>query len=153
MHPFKLSSQVTVKKGTDKVTLEQNPKAPQKLVLGSGSKCGLRLKAGPNVDEEHAVVESKGGRVYLTAKPTPAGADPMSMSLIPKPSFCWLNGAELRPGIAYLVAPGSTARFGSADNAGEEVAFEFAEQGGNNPLLMAVMKSMATNDDVKKRLD
>lgn len=140
--------QVIITGAGQKVTLEQGAQA-QRICLGRSARCQLQLTS-PNLDDEHAVIESKGGRVYLTAKP--GSNDPMAVvSLIPKPSLVFLNGSELRPAIAYLVPENAKVHFGSAQ--GEEVTVEFAEQGGNNPLLLQVMKSMASNDDVKKRLD
>lgn len=54
----------------------------------------------------------------------------------------WLEGTELRLGVNYMVAPGSTLNFGSAD--GNALVAEFEEAGGAGGMADMLMKGMAS---------
>ncbi len=58
------------------------------------------------VEQQHAKLERKGGRVFCTAL---AGDEDDLLG----ETHTWMNGTGLRHGVAYLVAPGSTLAFGA----------------------------------------
>lgn len=98
--------------------------------------------SGSNCQADHARLEHTNGRVYCTA----LAGDPDDFLCS---TFTWLNGNELRRGVAYLVQPGSKISFGNSDNA---ITVDFEEQSGVSPALEMVMKGMASSDDIKKRI-
>ncbi|KAK9834361.1 hypothetical protein WJX84_010492 [Apatococcus fuscideae] len=93
--------------------------------------------------EQHALLETRSGSLYLTA----LKGDPESIT---SQSFTWLNGSPLRPGVAYLLGTGAELEFGST---GSPCRVEFQQKDQENPMLGMLMKSMATNEEVRKQLE
>jgi hypothetical protein len=56
---------------------------------------------------EHGKIEYKSGRVFVTA--LSGDVDDFASG-----TAVWLGEAELRPGVAYMVAPGSILAFGES---------------------------------------
>ena len=98
------------------------------------------------VAAEHARLELKSGRLFCTAL---AAADPDSLL---SPTFTWLEGSELRAGVAYLVAPAATLAFG--ERGASLVVTEFTES-GSNAMADMLMKGMASqaSKEVQDRLE
>jgi hypothetical protein len=97
------------------------------------------------------VVEVKSGRTFLTAQ---KNAD--SLNLFTARSATWLNGSEIRPGVAYMLAPGSTVSFGAEAAAAGGVGFTVQtpeEKSAASPLMQMMMQNLAQSDEVKKRLE
>ena len=67
-------------------------------------------------------------------------------------SFTYIDGAEVRPGVSYLVAPLATLSFGVAAG-GNALRVSFEEQGQVSPLMAMAMQGMAQNADVRKQLE
>ncbi|KAK9834360.1 hypothetical protein WJX84_010492 [Apatococcus fuscideae] len=101
------------------------------------------LLCHPQVQEQHALLETRSGSLYLTA----LKGDPESIT---SQSFTWLNGSPLRPGVAYLLGTGAELEFGST---GSPCRVEFQQKDQENPMLGMLMKSMATNEEVRKQLE
>lgn len=57
------------------------------------------------VQHQHARLERKGGRVFCTA--LAGDADDLLSD-----THTWLDGSQLRHGVAYMVAPGAQLAFG-----------------------------------------
>lgn len=55
------------------------------------------------VAESHAKLEYKSGRLFCTA---------LLGEFMTDPTLTWIDGVELRPGVAYMVAPGAIIAFG-----------------------------------------
>ena len=98
------------------------------------------------VHSEHAKIEYKSGRLFLTAL---YAADPDN---ILSSTATWLEGTELRLGVNYMVAPGSKLTFGTAD--GNALVAEFEEGGGAGGLADMLMKGMASqaSKEVQEKL-
>lgn len=102
---------------------------------------------GADVVAEHARLEFRSGRLFCTAL---HAADPDALL---SPTATWLAGSELRPGVAYMVAPGGTLSFGV--EGANALTAEFEEAGGGGAMAEMLMKGMAagsTNAEVKDRL-
>lgn len=57
------------------------------------------------VAEAHAKLEHKSGRVFCTA---------LLGEFMTDSTLTWIDGTELRPGVAYMVAPGASIAFGES---------------------------------------
>ncbi|KAK9814589.1 hypothetical protein WJX72_008289 [[Myrmecia] bisecta] len=114
-----------------------------KLTIGAGPNCEVhvRSKASP----EHAIIEARSGRVFCTAL---AGDDDDLFT----DTFCWLNGTQLRKGVAYLLEPGSQIAIGAPD---QVYTVDFKDQGGSDAMMEVLMKSMASqaSEEVKRVLN
>lgn len=114
------------------------------VVVGCQAQADVKL-VGQQVDAEHAKLELKGGRLFCTA----LSGDP---ELLLSPTRCWLDGSEMRAGVAYMVAPGACLAFGTPENT---VTVQFAEQGGSNAMADMLFKGMASqaSEEVQQHLD
>ncbi|KAK9839564.1 hypothetical protein WJX84_008242 [Apatococcus fuscideae] len=113
-----------------------------KMLVGSSPDSDLRL-SNPRVQEQHAELEMRGGSLYLTA----LHGDPED---IRSESFTWLNGAPLRPGVAYLLGTGAELDFGSQ---GDSCKIDFHQKAGDSSMMEMLMKNMASSEDVRRQLD
>lgn len=67
----------------------------------------------------------------------------------------WIDDAEARPGVAYVLSSGSTVVFGSKDAAaGGTFKVQFEEPTGSNPLVEMLMQGAAAgaSAEVKQAL-
>lgn len=95
---------------------------------------------------EHAILEARNGRVFLTGL-----RDKDAINILAARSLLWLNGAEIRPGVAYMVASGSKVHVGEAGS-NELVIDGWEEQAAASPLLKMMMQQMASSDEVRQKL-
>lgn len=67
------------------------------------------------------------------------------------PTFTWIEGTELRQGVAYLVAPGARVAVGDPSI---ELWFEFSEQGGAGGIADMLLQGMAAtaSSEVQEQL-
>lgn len=109
-------------------------------IIGSNSTADIVI---PTAHPEHAELHQRRGRLILKART----GDPDN---ILSSTGVFLQQAELRPGVDYLVAPNSTITLGSTS-----LTVDFTEQGGSNALAEMLLKGMAGNasDEVKRQLD
>jgi hypothetical protein len=92
-------------------------------------------------------MEFKSGRLFCTAL---HAANPDALL---SPTATWLSGSELRPNVAYMVAPGATLSFGT--EGANALTAEFEEAGGAGGMAEMLMKGMAagaSNAEVQDRL-
>lgn len=120
------------------------PIAKDVFTVGSASDADLRV-TNSAVEQRHAQLERKGGRVFITA----LAGDPDDLL---SDTHTWLNDSELRHGVAYLVAPGSRLSFGSQE---QQYTLQFEEVGSASPAMEMLMKGMASggSDEVRKQLE
>ena len=90
----------------------------------------------PAVAADHARLEVKCGRLFCTAL---AAADPDALL---SPTFTWIEGHELRPGVAYMVSPG--AALGVGDLGTQLLITEFTEGQGSSAMADMLMQGMAS---------
>jgi len=128
------------------------------ILVGSAKACDIQIVSA---QPRHAKLEVKGGRLFCTAltagtKPIPDPSDIYAMPPSSQVSQVFIDDNEIRPGVAYLVAPAATIRFGTdpSDALATWVA-HFEEQNNTSPIMEMMMKGMAqsASEDVKKKLD
>ncbi|GMH36407.1 hypothetical protein BSKO_04275 [Bryopsis sp. KO-2023] len=114
------------------------------LVVGSASGTDL-LMEGPNVGDEHARIELKQGRVYCTALVGEEGS-------LTAESYTWIDGNPIRPGIAYMLSPGSNVAIGEESNS---LKLDFEETGGASWVVENMVKMMANQctDEGKQEVE
>lgn len=125
------------------------------MVVGSGSDCDLVVK---DALPRHAQLERKGGRLFCTALTAGGEVLPVAdeMSIMPPPSGSsqvFIEGKEIRPGIAYMVAPNASLVFGPSAEGGCTWEARFEEQGSSSPMMEMMLRGMATSDEVKQSLE
>lgn len=103
------------------------------LIIGSSEDADLQLQ-GSDIAATHAKLEYKGGRLYCTA----LGGDP---DLLLSPTACWMGGVELRPGVSYMVAPGTHIAIGSQGNS---ITCAF-EETGSSAMAEMLLKGLAAS--------
>ena len=99
-----------------------------------------------------AVLDERGGRVYLTATASGSEDDGPLAPL----ADVWLDGAQLRAGVAYSVPP-SSARItlAPASDHAVTVSYDVADGGGGGDPLAAVAAAAlaaGASDEVRARL-
>ena len=110
-------------------------------IVGASSSCDATV-GGEGVDDEHAKLEVRQGRIFVTALSRTAGT--------------FLGGNRLFPGVAYPVPEGATVGLGDADAA---VTVSQADGGAGTEGVDMMSKMMqmqfeATMDpEVKKALE
>ncbi|BDA42220.1 hypothetical protein COCOBI_03-1070 [Coccomyxa sp. Obi] len=111
--------------------------------IGSSNSVDYRIE-GPNVAAEHAQLTQKSGRTFCTA----LLGDEEDLN---STTYTWLNGGQIRKGVAYLVAPQSELAFGEPENVH---VVDFEEAGGSNAMFETLLKGMAAgaSEDVRKQL-
>ena len=112
-------------------------------VVGSGGKADAVVK-GDDVDEEHAKLEIRQGRIFVTALSRDKGT--------------FLSGSRLFPGVAYAVADGGVILLGEGDSAVTmtvEQAGEVAGDAGVDMManLMKMQFEATMSPEVKAALD
>ncbi|KAL3158804.1 hypothetical protein ABBQ32_011531 [Trebouxia sp. C0010 RCD-2024] len=112
--------------------------------IGTGGGSDLLLD-GQKVEQEHACIESKSGRLYLSA----LVGDPDNFR---DETRTWLNDSELRPGCSYLLTPGAKLAFG---NQAQQYVIDFDEKSGPDPLGDMLMKGMLSqaSPEVRKQME
>lgn len=116
---------------------------PQAVVMiGSSSDADLRME-GANIAPSHARIEFKGGRLFCTALAADTDA-------LLAPTHCWMDGVELRPGVGYMVAPGTRIGVGSQQNC-VECSFE---EGGSSAIAEMLLQGLAAgaSKEVREKL-
>ena len=109
--------------------------------VGASASCDATV-GGDGVDDEHAKLEVRQGRIFVTALSRTAGT--------------FLGGNRLFPGVAYPVPEGATVRLGDADAA---ITVSQADGGAGTEGVDMMSKMMqmqfeATMDpEVKKALE
>lgn len=103
------------------------------LIIGSSEDADLPMQ-GSDIVATHAKLEYKGGRLYCTA----LGGDP---DLLLSPTACWMDGVELRPGVSYMVAPGTHIAIGSQGNS---ITCTF-EETGSSAMAEMLLKGLAAS--------
>eukprot|EP00775_Hariotina_reticulata_P004609 gene4609-4863_t len=100
------------------------------------------LHSMPLVAPEHAELQQKGKQVFLKA---------LQGEFVFDRTYTWIDDAEARPNVSYVLASGSVLSFG---NQQQSYSIEFEEPAGSNPLLEMMMKGMAASaaPDVQKEL-
>ena len=84
--------------------------------------------SGADVDSEHAKLELRQGRIFLTA--------------LSKDNGTFLNGSKLFPGVAYAVAEGATVVLGDGDGAAEVTVAQVNPGSTGGVDMMAKMMQM-----------
>ena len=112
-------------------------------VVGSGGKADAVVK-GDDVDAEHAKLEIRQGRIFVTALSRDKGT--------------FLSGSRLFPGVAYAVAEGGVIVLGEGDGAvtmAVEQAGEVAGDAGLDMManLMKMQFEATMSPEVKAALD
>uniref|UniRef100_A0A383WP24 FHA domain-containing protein n=1 Tax=Tetradesmus obliquus TaxID=3088 RepID=A0A383WP24_TETOB len=107
-----------------------------KYLVGSGPAADLKLQ-GANVAAEHAELQQKGKQVFLKALQGESVFDR---------TYTWIDDAEARANVSYVLASGSTLAFGEQQ---QSFMVEFEEPSGTNPLVEMMMKGMAAGADVQ----
>lgn len=122
-----------------KIVVDKKP-----FLIGSATSGNLVVTAA-NVAKEHAKLELKDNTVLCTA----LVGDPDDLLA---DTLTWLDGNQLRPGVAYLVKPGSSLSFGVID---QQYTVDFEQKSGSNPLMEMLIKGMASNasEEVRKVLE
>ena len=96
-------------------------------ILGSGGDASVTV-SGADVDSEHAKLELRQGRIFLTA--------------LSKDNGTFLNGSKLFPGVAYAVAEGATVVLGDGDGAAEVTVAQVNPGSTGGVDMMAKMMQM-----------
>ena len=103
--------------------------APSWLV-GSAVAADLRL-SHPGVADRHAELTTKGkNQVFAKA---------LVGDFVLDDSRSWLDGAQMRPNVAYVLGSGAKLEFGS-QGGGVTYTVEFEEGSGANPLVEMLMQ-------------
>ncbi|KAG2444583.1 hypothetical protein HXX76_001328 [Chlamydomonas incerta] len=137
----------TLKDASGKAATHSKPT----VSIGSSASSDVRI-SGPSAADEHAVITQKGKQTFLKALVGESVLDD---------SRTWVDGTQLRPGVAYVLGAGSRLAFGEGGGRpvrhGEErqaFTIEFEQAAGSNPLVEMMMKGMASGSspEVKKQL-
>jgi hypothetical protein len=115
-------------------------------VLGSNASSDIVIK-GDGIAPEHARFEFKGGRLFCTAL---SAKDPDDLF---SSTATWIEGIELRPGVAYMCSSNATLCFGLPGSNTLKAEFEESNSGGAMAdMLMKGMASQASKE-VQERLN
>lgn len=99
------------------------------------------------VQDEHCKFEFRSGRLFCRSL-MELDEDSLMLS---GDSWTFMNGAQIRPAVDYMVSPGAKISFGSED--GDYVIAEFDEtsngQDALSEMLMKGMAASASNKDVQ----
>ncbi|KAG2444580.1 hypothetical protein HXX76_001325 [Chlamydomonas incerta] len=127
----------TLKDASGKAATHSKPT----VSIGSSASSDVRI-SGPSAADEHAVITQKGKQTFLKALVGESVLDD---------SRTWVDGTQLRPGVAYVLGAGSRLAFGEERQA---FTIEFEQAAGSNPLVEMMMKGMASGSspEVKKQL-
>lgn len=96
-------------------------------IVGSGGGSVVVVKGG-DVDSEHAKLELRQGRIFLTA--------------LSKDKGTFLGGSRLFPGVAYAVAEGAVVTLGAGDGAVEVAVEQVGEVSDAGVDMMAKIMQM-----------
>ncbi|GAX80360.1 hypothetical protein CEUSTIGMA_g7799.t1 [Chlamydomonas eustigma] len=110
------------------------------ITIGSGDKCDLRLR-GPGIVAQHVSLQRKRQQIFSKAL--------LGESMF-ESSACFLDGTEMRPQVQYLLGSGSVVTLG--DPPGVQLQIDFEQGSGSNPMMEMMMKSMASQPEVKTAL-
>jgi pSer/pThr/pTyr-binding forkhead associated (FHA) protein len=97
-------------------------------LVGAAAAADLRLKQ-PGVTERHAELTAKGRQVFAKA---------LVGGFVLDDSRSWLDGAQMRPNVAYVLGSGARLEFGA--QGGVSYTVEFEEGSGANPLVEMLMQ-------------
>ncbi|KAK9901618.1 hypothetical protein WJX75_005002 [Coccomyxa subellipsoidea] len=97
--------------------------------IGSASTADFQIE-GPNVGAEHAQLAQRSGRTFCTA--LVGDEEDLTSS-----TYTWLNGDQIRKGVAYVVAPQTELAFGEP---GSVYVVDFAQKGGGSAMFETLLK-------------
>jgi len=119
----------------------------QTAVLGSSASCDIVIE-GDGVAPEHASFEFKSGRLFCTAL---SAKDPDNFL---SSTATWVEGIELRPGVAYMCSSNATLCFG-VPGSNTIIIAEFEESNSGGAMADMLLKGMASqaSEEVQARLN
>mmetsp|Transcript_366 Transcript_366/g.840 ORF Transcript_366/g.840 Transcript_366/m.840 type:complete len:181 (-) Transcript_366:1726-2268(-) len=131
------------------IEMPEGGKGGSVVIVGSRNNSNATIRVeDERVQDEHCQFEYRSGRLFCRSL-TAVDED----SLIPTGDTCtFMNGAQIRPAVDYMVSPGTKISFGCED--GDYVVAEFDESSngqdaGLSEMLMKGMAASASNKDVQ----
>lgn len=130
-HPLVVVATAAASQNPIKVTFSDGGKSTEVpgsgSIVGSGEGADVVVKGG-DVDSEHAKLEVRQGRIFLTA--------------LSKDRGTFLGGSRLFPGVAYTVAEGAIVVLGGGDGAVELAVEQVGEVRDAGVDMMAKIMQM-----------
>lgn len=111
--------------------------------MGTAKDCDVTL-SGANIEAKHARIFPRSGRVFCRA----LRGDPEDFKA---KTHTWiLPDTELRPGVDYMLAPGTQLTFGAME--AEPVTVQFEETADAAAQVMMDLMASAASPDVREEL-